>query len=292
MTQASGTESSLPTSSDGSPRSTSNGAPLLRVEGVSHRYHWETDADSPFVIKEVSLELKKGEFVSIVGPSGCGKSTILTLISGLVRPASGTIEFEGTPVTGVRRDVGFVFQRDALLPWKTLLDNVALALRYRNVSKKVAQAQAQEWLARVGLGKFGDRYPHQVSGGQRKRASICATMVYEPSLMLMDEPFASLDVQTRDVIETDILKVWSESDGQTVLFVTHDLEEAVALSDRVLVISRGPGTVVADHRINLPRPRDVRDIRSTEEFRVYSEMIWNEMREDVLAAQLEEDQAV
>jgi NitT/TauT family transport system ATP-binding protein len=264
-------------------------APLLRIDNVSYRYRWEVKPDNPVVLRDVSLTLDKGEFVSIVGPSGSGKSTILTLVAGLTRPPTGQIELMGAPVTGVRKDVGFVFQRDALLPWKSLRDNVALPLRYRGVKKKEAQDRAQTWLNRVGLAKFGDRYPHQVSGGQRKRASICATLVYEPSLMLMDEPFASLDVQTRDLIETDILRVWSENKEQTVLFVTHDLEEAVALSDRVIVVSRGPGTVISDHRIDLPRPRDVREIRVMQEFRQYSEAIWAELRDEVMAAQRDDD---
>ena len=263
--------------------------PLLSVDSVAYRYRWEVKPDNPLVLNDVSFTLNKGEFVSIVGPSGSGKSTILTLVAGLTRPPTGRIDFKGSPVAGVRKDVGFVFQRDALLPWKSLRENVALPLRYRGVKKAEALERAQTWLARVGLAKFGDRYPHQVSGGQRKRASICATLVYEPSLMLMDEPFASLDVQTRDLIETDILRVWSESKEQTVLFVTHDLEEAVALSDRVIVISRGPGTVLSDRRIELPRPRDVREIRVHPEFREYSESIWAELRDEVMAAQREED---
>jgi NitT/TauT family transport system ATP-binding protein len=184
-----------------------------------------------------------------------------------------------------RRDVGFIFQRDALLPWKSIRDNVSLALVYRGVGKKAARAQAQSWLERFGLGDYGDRFPYQVSGGQRKRASIAATMVYEPSLMLMDEPFASLDVQTRDIVEDDVLRNWSQLKDQTVIFVTHDLEEAVALSDRVIVFSRGPGTIIADDKIDLPRPRDVRDIRSHVEFRKYYESLWERLRIEVTAAQ-------
>jgi NitT/TauT family transport system ATP-binding protein len=256
---------------------------LVSVKDVTHRYQSETNPDAPVVLQSVSLEAHPGEFISIVGPSGCGKSTILSLISGLEAPAEGHVEFQGSQVRGPSRDVGFVFQREALLPWKSLRDNVALALRYRKVSKSEANAKADEWLERFGIGALGDRFPYQVSGGQRKRASIAATMVYEPSLMLMDEPFASLDAQTRDIIEDDVLRIWQELGTQTVLFVTHDLEEAVALGTRVVIISRGPGTVIADYAIDLPWPRDVREIRAEAAFRKYTEEVWETLRVEVSA---------
>lgn len=258
---------------------------LVSMKGVSHRYQLETNQDAPIVLDSVSFDAHPGEFISIVGPSGCGKSTILSLISGLETPASGVVEFHGEPMHGPSRDVGFVFQREALLPWKSLRANVALALRYRKVPKKTAEERAQSWLERFGIGSLGDRFPHQVSGGQRKRASIAATMVYEPSLMLMDEPFASLDAQTRDIIEDDVLRIWQELGTQTVMFVTHDLEEAIALGTRVLIISRGPGRLIADDPIDLPWPRDVRDIRSDESFRKYTEQVWDTLRVEVSATQ-------
>lgn len=256
---------------------------FLTVTEACFRYDATTRSAAPDVLRHFTLSASAGEFVSLVGPSGCGKSTLLYLLAGLSRPTSGTISLDGKPVSSVRRDVGFVFQRDALLPWKTLRENVALSQRYRRVPKRTALDRAQEWLDRVGIPALGDRYPHQVSGGQRKRASICATMISEPRLMLMDEPFSALDAQTRDLIETDVLNVWASLGGQTVIFVTHDIEEAVALSDRVVVVSRGPGTVIAEYRIDLPRPRDVREIRATEEFRRYSECIWKDLREEVMA---------
>ncbi len=256
--------------------------PLLEIDSLD--YSFASSKPGAAVLRDVSLTLGEREFVSIVGPSGCGKSTLLTLISGLAKPTAGSIRLEGTAVNGVSKDVGFIFQRDALLPWKTLRENVALALKYRGVSKSERLDRAQDWLARVGLRSMGDRYPHQVSGGQRKRASICATMVYEPLLMLMDEPFAAIDVQTRDQIEDDIVRVWGELERQTVLFVTHDLEEAVALSDRVIVMSRGPGKVMADFRIDLPRPRDVREIRTDDRFRDHTATVWDSLRSEVAAA--------
>ena len=266
--------------------------PLLQVEGVSHRYQADTNPDAPFVLKDISLTASPGEFISFIGPSGCGKSTLLTLIAGLDQPTQGEVHVKGDLVTQPRRDVGFIFQRDALLPWKTLRDNVSLALGYRGVPKKEARERAQAWLERFGVGTLGDRFPYQVSGGQRKRASIAATMVYEPNLMLMDEPFAALDVQTRDLVEDDVLRLWGELKTQTVLFVTHDLEEAVALSDRVIVFSRGPGTIVADDKIDIPRPRQVREVRATDEFRKYYEAIWERLRVEVNAAQIDSGEKV
>ena len=261
-------------------------APLLTIDRVSLRYGGEdAAADAPFAVQDISLTIESGRFVSIVGPSGCGKSTLLKMVSGLERPSAGSISVSGTPVRGMRRDVGFVFQTDALLPWKTLRDNVGLALRYRGVARAEASRRAQDWLSRVGIGSLGDRYPHQVSGGQRKRASICATMVYEPELMLMDEPFSALDVQTRDLIETDVLRVWEELGNQSIIFVTHDLEEAIAMSDRVIVLTRGPGRIKADYTIDLPRGRDVREIRSDPRFAEIYQKIWGDLRVEVLAAQ-------
>jgi sulfonate transport system ATP-binding protein len=258
--------------------------PLLAIDRVSLRYGgMDGDADAPLAVEDVSLTVEPGRFVSIVGPSGCGKSTLLKMVSGLVKPTSGSIRVSGTPVTGVRRDVGFVFQTDALLPWKTLRDNVGLALRYRGLARVEAARRAQEWLDRVGIGALGDRYPHQVSGGQRKRASICATMVYEPELMLMDEPFGALDVQTRDLIETDVLRVWGALRRQSVIFVTHDLEEAIAMSDRVIVLTRGPGRIKSDYAIDLPRGRDVREVRSDRRFIEIYQRIWADLRVEVLA---------
>lgn len=253
---------------------------LVSVEGVSHRYPGTTD----FVVEDVSFTARPGEFISIVGPSGCGKSTLLTLIAGLAPPAKGEISIDGAAVRDVRKDVGFVFQGDSLLPWKTILANVALGLRYRGVAKREAQDRAREWLVRTGVGDLGDRYPHEVSGGQRKRAALAATLVYGPRLVLMDEPFSAIDVITRDFIETDILASWSVSRDQTFIFVTHDLEEAVAMSQRIIVFTAGPGRIRADYQIDLPEPRDVREIRSDEAFRDAYATVWHDLREEVMIA--------
>jgi NitT/TauT family transport system ATP-binding protein len=261
--------------------------PLLEVCDVSHEFPGGQgrggNRELPFVaLLDVSLEARLGEFISVIGPSGCGKSTLLRLMAGLSRPTRGRILIDRQPVEPGRRDVGFIFQRDALLPWKTARQNVQLALKFRGVPKHEGADRAQDWLSRFGIGKLGDRYPHQMSGGQRKRAAIAATLVYEPTLLLMDEPFSALDVQTRDLIETDILRAWNDS-HQTVLFVTHDLEEAIALSDRVVVMSRAPGRIIADYRIDLERPRDLFEVRAQSEFRDLYEIIWKHLRDEVKA---------
>jgi NitT/TauT family transport system ATP-binding protein len=257
---------------------------VLDIRHVSYGYSRRQGEHPAYVLKDVSLTAGTREFISIVGPSGCGKSTLLRLVSGLSTPSDGGIYVHGSPVTGPRRDVGLIFQRDALLPWRTVSQNVQLALKFRKMDRKQARSHAREWLERFGLGGMVDRFPHQMSGGQRKRVAIAATLVYEPDLLLMDEPFSALDVQTRDLIESDILRAWDASDRQTVAFVTHDLEEAIALSDRVVVMSASPGQIKSEYRIDLPRPRDIMDIRGTDSFRGYYEKIWQDLRVDVTAA--------
>jgi sulfonate transport system ATP-binding protein len=256
--------------------------PLLEVGDVRHEVRGERQKKTNLILSNASLRASAGEFISIVGPSGCGKSTLLNLIAGLARPTSGTIRIEGQQVAGVRPDVGFIFQQDALLPWRTAAENVQLALKFRGVPKAERRRRAIEWMDRFGLGALHERYPREMSGGQRKRAAIAATLVYEPRLLLMDEPFSALDVQTRDFIETDILSAWSQTQGQTALFVTHDLEEAIALSDRVIVMSQSPGTIVSDYPVDIPRPRNIMDVRTTEHFQDLHKMIWADLRKQVL----------
>jgi NitT/TauT family transport system ATP-binding protein len=238
---------------------------------------------STVALDDVSLAVRQGEFLSVVGPSGCGKSTLLTLIAGLARPDAGTVTVLGKPVTGVDRSIGFIFQRDALLPWRTAVQNVALGLRYRGVRRREAHERARDWLGRVGLEKVGGRYPAQLSGGMRKRVQIAATLACEPQILLMDEPFSALDVQTRTLMENDLLSIW-DSSGQTVIFITHDLEEAIGLSDRVVVMSAGPGHVIGSHAITLERPRDLLEIRFDPEFLKLHHILWESLREEVLRA--------
>jgi NitT/TauT family transport system ATP-binding protein len=231
-------------------------------------------------IRNVDLEVQPGEFVSIVGPTGCGKSTTLSLVSGLEPASAGTVEVNGDPVTGIPQGVGYMFQSDAVLPWKNVLDNVALGLRYRGAGRAEAGTKAREWIDRVGLSGFEDRYPHQLSGGMRKRVAMAQTLIGEPSLLLLDEPFGALDVQTRELMQDELLELWSGT-GAACLFVTHDLTEAISLADRVVVMTAGPATVKDVVTIDLPRPRRVEDIRLTPEFIEIYKRVWNSLREEV-----------
>jgi NitT/TauT family transport system ATP-binding protein len=260
------------------------GRPAVKITGVTRTF---TRKGSTFTaIRDVYLEVREGEFLSVVGPSGCGKSTVLNLLAGLAKPDEGTVETFGVPVQGVNKDVGFIFQRDALLPWRTAVQNVALPLRYRGESKAAALATAHDWLGRVGLAKFVGSYPHQLSGGMRKRVAIAATLAYQPRIILMDEPFSALDVQTRTLMEDDLLKLWATY-RPAVLFITHDLEEAVGLSDRVVVMSASPGHVIGDHTVPLERPRDLLEIKFDAEFTEAHERIWEQLRKEVVQSRVD-----
>lgn len=232
-------------------------------------------------IRDVNLTVAPGEFCAIVGPTGCGKSTTLTLAAGLEPPSAGTVRVSGNPVNGITKGVSFVFQTDALLPWKPVLDNVALGPVFKGIGKAEAKSRARTWLQTVGLGGFEEHYPHQLSGGMRKRVSLAAALINEPSLLLMDEPFSALDVQTRAIMSNELLNLWDRL-TPTVLFVTHDLEEAIGLADKVVVITAGPGTVKAVFDIDLPRPRGaVQDIRFDKRFLELYQQIWGALREEV-----------
>lgn len=233
-------------------------------------------------IEGIDLTVPEGTFVSVVGPTGCGKSTLLNVAAGLIPPSSGEVRIFGEPLAGLNRHASYLFQQDALLPWKNVLENVLLGLTFRGVDRADAERQGREWLARVGLAGFADRYPHQLSGGMRKRAALAQSLIVNPRIVLMDEPFSALDVQTRQLMENELLQLWSEF-RKTVLFVTHDLEEAIALSDRVVVLSAGPGShIVGRYEIDLPRPRNVSEIRFDRRFTDLYEAIWSTLRGEVL----------
>jgi NitT/TauT family transport system ATP-binding protein len=222
----------------------------------------------------------RGEFVTVVGPTGCGKSTTLSLVSGLQPPTAGTATVAGAPVTGIPDGLGYMFQNDAVLPWRTVLDNVATGPRYRGMPKGQARDRAREWVAKVGLAGFEGYHPHQLSGGMRKRVALAQTLINEPSILLMDEPFGALDVQTREHMQDLLLDLWSGT-GAAVVFVTHDLTEAIALADRVVVMTAGPATVKAAVPVALERPRQVEDIRLTPEFTELYRAIWESLRVEV-----------
>jgi len=233
-------------------------------------------------VKDVSLSIAEGEFVSVVGPTGCGKSTLLNVAAGLLKPSSGSVTTFGEPLSGVNRRAGYMFQSEALMPWRSCLDNVMAGLEFRGEDKATARAKAEDWLGRVGLAGFGDRYPHQLSGGMRKRTSLAQMLILDPKILLMDEPFSALDIQTRQLMENELLELWS-ANRKSVLFITHDLEEAISLSDRVVVLSAGPATrPIGDFAIDLPRPRDVAEIRLTPRFIELHDRIWHAMKDEVL----------
>ena len=252
----------------------------IQLEGVTKRFL--TPSGEPFTaLHDVNLVVEPGQFCAIVGPTGCGKSTTLTLVSGLDRVSAGVVSVGGTPIQGITRGTSFVFQADALLPWKTVLANVALGPIFHGMSKKKAQAEAGSWLRRVGLAGFEDHHPHQLSGGMRKRVALAAALINEPSILLMDEPFGALDVQTKAIMSNELLGLWEQS-RPSVIFVTHDLEEAIALADRVVVMTVGPGTVKAVYDIDLPRPRGaVQEIRFEPRFLDLQQQIWESLRDEV-----------
>jgi NitT/TauT family transport system ATP-binding protein len=234
--------------------------------------------------RDVSLTVADGEFVSVVGPTGCGKSTLLNVAAGLLAPSEGEISLFGKPLEGINLDAGYMFQSDALMPWRTALDNVLLGLEYRSVPRAEAVERGQRWLERVGLGPHAHRYPHQMSGGMRKRCALVQMLIMDPKMLLLDEPFSALDVQTRQLMENELLELWS-AHRKSVLFITHDLEEAIALSDRVVVLSAGPASrPIGEFIVDLPRPRDVSDIRMTPAFLDLHRQIWDKMKEEVMKA--------
>ena len=262
-------------------------APALALDDITCRFAAREGGEAYTAVANATLRVGAGEFVSVVGPTGCGKSTLLNVAAGLLEPSSGKVEVFGerlNAAAGVNRRAGYMFQADALMPWRTGIDNVVAGLDFRGVLRSQSVPQGEEWLRRVGLVGFGDRYPHQMSGGMRKRLALAQTLIMRADILLMDEPFSALDVQTRQLMENELLALWAE-DKKSVLFITHDLEEAIALSDRVVVLSAGPGTrPIGDFRIDLPRPRDVSEIRMTPDFLALHREIWAAMKEEVLKA--------
>jgi NitT/TauT family transport system ATP-binding protein len=254
----------------------------VSFEHITCTFASRSGGGSYTAVKDASISIGEGEFVSIVGPTGCGKSTLLNVAAGLLRPSSGTIRVFGEPLAGINRRAGYMFQSDALMPWRNALANVTAGLEFRGVAREEARRRGEEWLARVGLEGFGDRYPHQLSGGMRKRTALAQMLILDPKILLMDEPFSALDIQTRQLMENELLDLWS-ANRKSVIFITHDLEEAISLSDRVVVLSAGPAThPIGDFSIDLPRPRDVQEIRLSPRFIELHDRIWHAMKEEVL----------
>jgi len=268
---------------------------VAALKPVDHPYHSPQVLAKPMValqdvrmafgefvaVDEVNLTVADGEFLAIVGPTGCGKSTILNAIAGLLKPAKGTVSIDGKQVSNVGGDIGYLFQQDALLPWKTSIENVELGLMFRGMGKAERRGLSMEWLAKVGLKGFEDRYPHQLSGGQRKRVQMAQALITGPKVILMDEPFSALDIHTRHLMQNELLRLWQE-DRRAVVMITHDLEEAIALGDRVVVLASGPRSRVIDSfPVDLERPRDVAEIKLDPRFLELYKNIWASLRGEV-----------
>jgi NitT/TauT family transport system ATP-binding protein len=257
--------------------------PALALENITCTFVSRDDPSQRYTaVRDTTLVVGAGEFVSVVGPTGCGKSTLLNVAAGLLAPSSGAVEVLGRPLAGVNAKAGYMFQTEALMPWRSTLANVTAGLEFRGVERGEAEARGRDWLKRVGLAGFGDRYPHQLSGGMRKRVALAQMLILDPQIMLMDEPFSALDIQTRQLMENELLELWS-ANRKSVVFITHDLEEAISLADRVVVLSAGPASKpIGDFNVDLPRPRDVADVRLTPRFIELHTRIWRAMKEEVL----------
>ena len=255
----------------------------IRLDQVSISYVL-ADGGRYDAVAPVDMSVADGAFVSIVGPTGCGKSTLLNVAAGLALPTTGTASIYGTPLEGLNAQAGYLFQQDALMPWKTALDNVAIGLEVKGIPRAEALSQAKAMMARVGLTAFGARFPHQLSGGQKKRVALAQVLVREPKILLMDEPFGPLDAQTRLIMGELLSSLW-QADRKAVMFVTHDLDEAIGLSDRVLIMSAGPHSrIIGDFEIDIERPRDLAEIRSNPKFHTLHAKIWSVLRDEVRRA--------
>ncbi len=255
----------------------------LEFLNITVTFRARDDASQAYTaVGDTTLRVRAGEFVSVVGPTGCGKSTLLNIGAGLLEASSGEVKVFGQPLQGINARAGYMFQAEALMPWRSAIDNVMVGLQYRGVPDDEARRQAQAWLERVGLGDFGDRYPHQLSGGMRKRTALAQVLALDPDIILMDEPFSALDIQTRQLMENEVLDLWAAK-KKAVLFITHDLDEAIAMSDRVVVLAAGPAThPIGEFEIDLPRPRDVAEVRNQPRFVELHTQIWNVLRDEVL----------
>ena len=261
-------------------RASETGSAAL-LQDVAITYHL-ADGGRYEAVAPTTLAVAEGEFVALVGPTGCGKSTLLNVVAGLVAPSSGTCLIHGQKLEGINLQAGYLFQAEALMPWKTALANVAVGLEVQGLEAGRAREQATAWLAKVGLSAFLERYPHQMSGGQRKRVGLAQVLARDPRMLLMDEPFGPLDAQTRAIMGDLLLDLW-QADRKAVLFVTHDLEEAIALADRVVIMSAGPqARIIGDFPVTLSRPRDAHDVRLQPAFVETHRAIWQVLKAEVL----------
>ena len=260
---------------------TSTPAPAVELRDVSLVFGGDTEGSRVLALDSVSLSIPAGQFVAVVGPSGCGKTTILNMLAGLLRPTVGTVMRHGKQVNGPSKDIGYMLARSALAPWRTARRNVELGLELAGVPRKERSERALRLLERVNLGQFADKYPSQLSQGMRQRAAIARTFAIDPDLWLMDEPFGALDAQTRLLVQMQFLELWAET-GKTVILVTHDLEEATLLADRVIVIGARPGYIKSDTLIEIPRPRNIDELRFDQHFADIEHQIWKELRDELV----------
>ena len=265
---------------------------MISLDRVSRTFG-TPDGGRYCALDRISFAIEAGSFCAIVGPSGCGKSTLLNIIAGLIPPSSGALRIAGAELAGVNRRATYMFQQDALLPWKDVRDNVALGLTLAGVKRSEAHARADTWLERVGLAAFARHFPAQLSGGMRKRVTMAQNWIIDRDVLLMDEPFSALDIHTRQRMEGELLGLWESSAGsrtarKTIVFVTHDLEEALALADRVIVLSAGPASrVVSDHPVAIERPRDLLELRTQPAFIDLYRAVWADLRAEVIKSQRE-----
>ncbi|MDF9407691.1 ABC transporter ATP-binding protein [Pelotomaculum isophthalicicum JI] len=252
----------------------------LAVKDINHMY-LSSNGKPTECLKDINLEIEDHKFVAIVGPSGCGKSTLLNIMSGLIKPTTGDVFIEGKPINGIISRIGYMSQSDALLPWRTVIENVALGLEIRGITKAKRKVIAKELIQRAGLGGFEESYPFELSGGMRKRVAVIRILALDPEVLFMDEPFGPLDVFTREKLQDDILKLWQET-KKTIVFVTHDLAEAITLADRVILMTSRPSTIKAIYDIPLKRPRSAVEIRFEPRFLDLHKLIWNDLRDEVI----------
>jgi NitT/TauT family transport system ATP-binding protein len=255
---------------------------ILEINNITHTYNGRTKTTVQ-AIENVNLHIKKHEFVAIIGPSGCGKSTLLNIMLGILKPSQGQIFIDGKPLEGVSPRIGYISQTDSLLPWKTVIDNVAMGLEIKGVPKKERHRIAQEFIIKTGLEGFENCYVHELSGGMRKRVSIIRALAVDPEIIFMDEPFAPLDAFTKEILQQEILKMWQET-KKTIVYITHDLQEAITLSDRVILMSARPSTIKKAYKIDLPRPRKVMDVKFNEHFINLEKEIWNSLKDEILVS--------
>ncbi|MGH3763082.1 ABC transporter ATP-binding protein [Actinophytocola sp.] len=258
---------------------TGDGEPMISFDHVGKRFFKK---GKPFqALGDAHFDVRPGEFVSIVGPSGCGKSTLLNITAGLMRPSSGQVRYQGAPIGTVNTRVGYVTQADTLLPWRTVRQNIGIPLEIRHHPRTDRADLIEAMIEKVGLAEFGGHYPAELSGGMRKRVILARTLIYQPETLLMDEPFGALDAQLKLVLQQELLRLWADA-GTTILFVTHDLAEAVTLSDRVVVVSSRPGTMRTIKAIDIERPRDVFEVRFHDRFRELQQELWAILQDDML----------